>query len=609
MLILTLAATVRITRIFYVSPFVLAMKFSYTQASWWTSTFGAPSEPSTASPSILDILVNFVAYTHVTTSESDMEATPESWYYDGVTLWIHLGHELVWDGEVIQYGRGVGYSDTSVIYIGQVEYLPIVSSPPELQRSEDIRGYQRLTLLSGDVQMTNRYGVLDSLADDFIVGNNALLAYVPNESVVDGFVDASEAVPQALYYVEDVIHGQEQVVLSLQDTRKLQKFVPTRVLDATTYPFLNDSDVGKPVQLVYGACRSVKCTPVTSTQTGTTDATYRCAELLTSITQVRVKIGDTWTVKVPSSTDLANGTFTLATSRASAGQAPYECVADVVGIAVTYAPDIIVDLYSRFLSQAFTAQFYDTATWDTNKVLLPTCGLVIERPTDILDIIPMIQNGVYPGFRFDVNVQGLRTIIVDDRTKNIGWFVGALEIADAETLEVVEMSDYLSTAVTVAYDKEYNKGEFRRVTDASHASYVQENYQWQNTLEIESLLTTAPNAQAMATARALEYRDTTRTISLTLMGDRFFGVWIYDIMQVDTAMGRAEYYTGDFDGREFFGIIVGQVISIKPDFLALTMKVTLRILDREPELENITIILSEDEKWFTDESGILLVGA
>ncbi len=83
--------------------------------------------------------------------------------------------------------------------------------------------------------------------------------------------------------------------MALQDTRKLDKLVPTRFFDSTTYPYLDDSIDGKVVPLVFGLCRSVKCIPVNTGQPSTLSATYRCAELLNNITEIRVKIDDTWT--------------------------------------------------------------------------------------------------------------------------------------------------------------------------------------------------------------------------------------------------------------------------------------------------------------------------
>lgn len=592
MIILTLANTARITDLWYTDAFTVGMRFSYSTASYWNTVFTAPAESSSESPVIIDVLINFIQY-YTASSYAACISTMSSWYYDGTTLWIHLDHSIVDDGVIVQYGRGVGYSDSSVVYIGSTEYLPLVTDTPSIERSEDIKEYGRLKLLATDIKLTNMFGVLDSLQDENIIGNSALLSYIDNDKIVDGFVDAGDSVPQAFYYVERVEHGQQSVSLALQDIRKLNKQIPTRTFDTTSYPYLNDSDDGAFVPLIYGRVRSAKCFPVTANQTGTTDATFRCAELLTQIHAVRVKIGDTWTAATVTSSDLPNGTFTISGGRSAAGKDPYQCQADVTGISVTNASDIIVDMYSRYLGQAFTDQFYDLNNWIANSLVLPTCGLIISEPKDILDIIPIIQNGIYPTFRFDITYDGLKTIRIDDKLRGIDWFVGNLEVINNDSLTVNESSEYLYGEVTVQYDKDYTDNNYRTKQISTYVDEIKENYQWSNTNTIPSILNDATLANAMAVAKSVEYRYPIRTIELKLFGDKYFNVEIYDIMQVDTALGRIEYYTGEFTGREYFGVIVGQVLRYAPDYDAKTVSVMLRILDRAP-LEQQTILFRMD---------------
>lgn len=592
MIILTIANTARITRLWHTDSFVLGMRFRYSTASYWTTVFTAPAESETVSPIILDVLINYIQY-YTADSYATCLSLESSWYFDGDTLWIHLDHSLVYDGIIIQYGKGIGYSDSSVVYIGQTQYLPLVSETPSIERSEDIKEYGRLKLLATDITLTNNFGVLDILQDENIIGNSALLAYIPNEKIVDGFVDAGDSIPQAFYYVEKIDHGQQSISLALQDIRKLNKQIPTRTFDTTTYPYLNDSNDGDTVPLIYGRVRSAKCFPVTADQTGTTSATFRCAELLTAIHAVRVKIGDTWTAATATSSDLPNGTFTISGGRSAAGQDPYACQADVTGIVVTYASDIIVDMYSRYLGQGFTDQFYNIDEWNTNKITLPTCGIIIDNPKDILDIIPMIQNGIYPSFRFDITYDGLKTIRLDDKSRGIDWYVGNLEIINNDSLVVSESSEYLFGEVTVQYDKDYTDNNYRVKTVNTYSDEQKQNYQWSNTNSVPTLLNDATLANNMTIAKSLEYRYPIKTIDLDLFGEKYFNVEIYDIMQVDTALGRSEYYTDEFTGREYFGVIVGQIVRYKPNYESKTVSVTLRILDRVP-FEQRTLLFRMD---------------
>jgi hypothetical protein len=187
----------------------------------------------------------------------------------------------------------------------------------------------------------------------------------------------------------------------------------------------------------------------------------------------------------------------------------------------------------------------------------------------------------------------LKTIRLDDKLRGIDWYVGNLDVINNDSLVVNESSEYLFGEVTVKYDKDYTDSNYRVKTIDTYVDEIKQNYQWSNTNVIETIMNDGTLANAMAVAKATEYRYTIRTIDLDLFGNKYFGVEIYDIMQVDTALGRAEYYSGDFVGREYFGVIVGQVLRYKPDYQKKAVSVTLRILDRVP-FEQRTLLFRMD---------------
>lgn len=606
MTLLTLARTQAIDSTSYTDPFVVGQAYTFQLASFWTATFGAPDESITNTYRILNIRINNEDYTPVIDYATCL-STEKSWYDNGEAFFIHLDHDIVLEGVVAQFGLGTGYSDDGVVYVDDIQYLPLVTSFPSISKAQDIQGYDKIRLLSGTVSMSNLDGRLDTLKDQSVIGNQAIVSYLSADDIVDGQASSVDVVEQAQYFVQNAEYGASDVSLELQDPRYLDKIVPTRTLKDTDYPYLDDSLDGQIVPLVYGACRSVVCYPVTTTQTGTTDATFRCAELLTSISEVRVKIEDTWTVRVPSSTDLANGTFTIPNARAAVDQAPYECQADVVGIPVTNAPDIIVDLYNRYLNQSFNSTFYNTTEWTANKAGIPAVGMVIDQRKSILNIIPDIQNGCWPSFQFDIEL-GKKTIRRDDRNRAIDWAVYSVEVQNIDTIRVIESSDYLFGSVTVKYDKNYTEGRYRSLTDSTYEQAVVEDYQWSNTTELETLLTNPTDAQSMLDDKALEFSTPISTLEAVLFGDRYFAVKIYDIMQIDTAMGRDECYSGEFTGREYYGILVGQVLSVAPDFKSRTTTVVLRILPRTATIESTRLLGTDDLLTYVQlESGSLVV--
>jgi hypothetical protein len=470
-----------------------------------------------------------------------------------------------------------------------------------------VQGYSKLRLISGSIGLSNRDGRLDYLKDTSIIGNEARLSFIDNTKVVNNFGLSADVLAQAAYFVEEAQYGSAETSMSLQDTRRLDKLVPTRFFDSTAYPNLKDSIDGKIVPLVFGACRSVKCYPVDTNLGGTLAVTYRCSELLTSISEVRVKIGETWTVIATSSTDLANGTFTVANARASTGKAPYDCQADVVGIPVTNAPDIIEYLYLTYENQAFNSTFYDTTEWSANKVGVPTCGFVIDKQRSIIDIIPDIQNGVYPSFRFDTVIgESKKTIRLDDKARTIDWYASSLDVLNIDDIKPVDISGYLFGEVTVEYDQDFSEDEYRKINVMTYKQDVIERYQWSNSTTLQTLLTNSTDAQDMADAKALEFSNPIRTVELVLLGSDFFSAKIYDILQVDTAFGRNEYYTGTFTGREFLGVIIGQIIEVTPNYTDLTTTIVMKILDRTAVIESNLFLASELGDILTTEDSYSL---
>jgi hypothetical protein len=587
MLIFTFAKTTILdTSTFnYTDYFIITKYFKYDTPAWWYTTFGAPHDISVDAPSIItDIFIDGVKLFQAETYAQLID-NQGTWFYDSGTgqLSIHFDHGVTPESITIQYGKGFGFSDNGLVYIGQTLYLPFLKNVPSISRQEDIVGYNKPSYINSSITVSNEGGILDALKEEALVGNTAFLSYVDDDEIIDDHVDASKAQRLATWFIESVTWGMDEVEFSVQDTRKIDLKVPTRTFQVADYPTLSTDDAGKYVPLIYGRVRRAPCTPTNSGTTGSTDATFRVSELYTTLHTVYVKVGDTWVTRTPSSQSAATGTFTIPNARATTNDAPYECVADVTGIAVTYASDIIKDLYARFAEIPYNDLYYNLGAWAAAEILLPTCGIVISDATDIMQIINQVQNGVYPGFRFSVDVNGKRTIIADDRSKPVDRFVDSIRIFNRDMLKIDEISDYLFKSVTVAYNKEYNGGKFQRVTNDDYATDVILDFQWKNTEEIESLLNDDILASGMAAAKALEYSQPQRIAEPVFAGKEFFGIEIYDIIAFNTALDDdAEIWSGTPARRPFFGVLIAQVLSVDPNYDDKTTAMRLRVLaDRE----------------------------
>lgn len=603
MLIFTFAKTTTLeTSSFnYTDSFIITKYFKYNSPDWWSVTFGAPDDISLTAPSIItDIFIEGIKLVQADTY-AQLPDNPGTWFYDAGTgqLSIHIPHDSTPESITIQYGNGFGFSDNGLVYVGSTLYLPFLKNVPSISKQEDIVGYDKPSYINSSITVANEDGILDDLKDEALVGNTAFLSYVDDNFIVDDHVEASSVIRLATWFIESMTWGMNEVSFSVQDTRKIDLKVPTRTFQVADYPALDTNDAGKYVPLIYGRVRSAPATPTNPGTTGSTNATYRVAELFTTIHEVRVKIGDTWVTRTPSSTDAPNGTFTIPNARATTSDAPYECVVDVTGIAVTYASDIIVDLYNRYAGIPFNDLYYNLGAWNTAKLSLPTCGIIVDTATDIMQVINRVQNGVYPGFRFSVDVSGKRIIIIDDRARDVDRFVDSIRIFNRDQLEVDEISDYLFKSVTIAYNQEYSGGKFQRVTNDDYADSVVEDFQWKNTEEIQVLLNDSTLATNMAAAKALEYSQPQRIAAPEFAGSEFFTTEIYDIIAFNTALDDdADIWTGIVPKRPFFGVLVAQVLAVDPNYQDKTTRMRLRILSEREYSQDIDLLKADGDFIF-----------
>jgi len=617
MTLLTIARTVEAEHPAYVDSFVRAYRFSWTIASWWT-TIGGTGDNSTEDPTILDVFVNSISYL-----EADDVATciglEGSWYYDQPTtqLYVHFAHTIVPEAATVEYGSGQGYSDNDVLYVGQTEYRPLLEDVPQIEKSQDIRQYDRLAFLNANVTLTNHGGILDSVLDETIIGNTAILAYLPDDKVVDQRASSADAVTIGTFFVETIAATPQGFSIGLQDRRKISVKVPTDTFDKTTYPDLGDNDSGAIIPLVYGQHRGLPGVKVDAKALGTTDATYRIAIELTALTTVEVRVNDTWEARTPSSTTLSTGTFTIPNAREAAGKEPYDVRVSCTGISVTYTPDIIVDLYQRFLSDGFIQQYYDINTWNSEKVKISTAALYLDEKLDLFDVIARIQNGIFPSFRFDITPTGKKIIKADDRDKASTAIVESWENFSIDSTDVKDDVTYLFSGVTVAYNQEQISNKFERVTNSDYESDVNSDYQVRNTTEIKALVPTSGLATSMAAALAEDFRRPTRTVTFEAAGEKFFGIDIYDVILVNTCpCDDVDLYTIDLSGQRLFaGVLYIQVLGVAPGLQSKMVTITGRVLLDRPFTPITTNILAgqpglflgaEDGTFIESQAGELI---
>ncbi len=290
----------------------------YETADYWTSIFGAPKESSNEVMFITSFYRDGVSrYSPVSTLSSCI-LTEQSFYWDNTEqkLYFHIEHDQLILGPVWQYGKVQGFSKERAIYIGDIFYSPIIESIPSLDQSQDLEAFDAMAFMSGAITLKNHNRDLDWMLSKKPFGYECALAYI--EDTGADLYDRTSLSYLASYYVEDFSATLKQTTLNLQDRRKSQNImIPTEVFTKEDYPDIEDSNINKPIPLLYGEVRALTPVLLNGTKKSGT-VSYRVAHKLYSLGTVQVKRTvndeDKWITVVPDSIDLESGSFVLSSA-------------------------------------------------------------------------------------------------------------------------------------------------------------------------------------------------------------------------------------------------------------------------------------------------------
>lgn len=580
MLIATLGLPTSLDRVFSYDPYIWASSLVYdTTSTWWTTVYGAPAESQSTSIQISGLVVNSVSLAQVE-SVADVVAQQNSWYFDVATqkLYIHLDHSTEGTTAVILYGRVIGFSDTDVVDIGGVEYLPLIQSAPSLNQVQDPVKSNNLAFMNGALVLKNAGGVVDFLLDESIIGSDATMGYLPDSAIINDQASPSDVIPLATFFAEGYAAGISEFRISLQDKRRAQNAVfPATRFAVSDYANLDDDTIDRPIPVVYGYQRELRAYP-TNGKAASTTVRYRAGLLLTALTTVYLKIADKWTVSTPSNINLATGEFDVVGAKSSTTAAPYACKVEATGIAVTYASDVIKDLNNRYAGIPFNDSNYDTAEWNQEQTSLVTVGIVFSDTTTIFDAVPILQSGANVPFRYEINADGKRTIRIDRADRAALPGVDVPEILDSETLLVDVTSEFLAAQVRIGYQLSDESGRYLTVLDATQSSAVLAAYRSKAEVRFDTLLTTLAHATTRAFADAVKYAVPISTVELTFRGERYLSIRILDIITVAITNDAIDIETDVSLGRKFLGVQKCKVIGVAPDYQAVQNQVELQLL-------------------------------
>lgn len=540
------------------------------EADFYTSFLGLDTQITNETTYIKEVVQGTNTKYTLAASLALCVTTEKSFFWDddNQALYIHIDHDYYINHTDLSFISTIGFTNETIVYIGDSEYLPLMQKAPKIKNEVDILNYNKPNFLNGKLQLINNDSNLDYLINNNIYGYSVWTYYLPSEQET---YTRDDLQPIATYYIEDYDISTNTIDIRLQDPRKAQNInILQNTFTTTDYPDLEDKYKGAPVPLAYGAdIRIAKAIPVNGAGSG--NVTYRVAEEVGSFSGATadVKVNDVWTSKTIASSDTSTGTFLLssADARDETSGKPYDCrLKNFEGISITYVTDIIKDLNNRALNITFDDTFYDITGWSANEADTGTGNIVFSDNTKLFEAIQDIQNGAMVNFRYAINAEGKRSIKIDDWESSTNDYIHREDILNITDITVKTDHKSLAAEVIVKYLKDFNDNKYISIKDSSCLNTVRTNYRQAPLVEIETILNNDSDAQTKATNYLERYATIRGTVELTVIGTDFFTVTIYDLINIELTPGFVDIDQGDITGRAFYGVWKAQVLGVMPDF-------------------------------------------
>ena len=311
--------------------------------------------------------------------------------YSAHGLWIHR-----YDGNnplerPCAYGVTYGFRKNGKSSYNDVEYDERLLSVPDITREKSSYYTGKSVNAGGAFSLANTDGKFDRFAIDTSGMGNPCRALVGmqwyNYESFERFFTG---------YIRGFSPGLQVAKFNCkQKEDKLNIPIPKNRYTRSEYPYLDASNDGKVIPLVYGPVRDFPVTCVNDAEIGASAWTFKIADTtfhnLHSITAAYVYDGDVRMTRSIVSTNLAAGTFTLAIASYDVGQiVTVDCKGfkDSVGTLIENALDVIKDLIVCYGRAQDSALYFNPAHWD-NAVAL-NLGIGIDKETSVEEVIEEI---------------------------------------------------------------------------------------------------------------------------------------------------------------------------------------------------------------------------
>lgn len=420
---------------------------------------------------IIDNTTRTVVNLFPTSSLTNLRTQSNGFFYDedSTNLFLNLGTTReISQKYFIDVGQKEGFTDKvdgirlEGAYYNDLYYQPLLTSAPSIKFNKETLYYGVFKENSTNIILDNREGFFDNYGRN-IFNNSAIIKignegddYDDYETIFNGIVSSySTSETQFNVKLKSKIFG---------FTRKL----PINKFTKSSYAFLSDNDVDKPVPIAYGSVIGIEPFIINRENTSATDYFYYLAENVTSVQEVRIE----GVVYVGYSEFLSQGYISIPEADARDVDDNFlEVQVDFTG-GTANGLEAMRDIITKYIGATYNEDNYDTNQWSQQELLAEDITYFINEKTEIKKIFEKISFSQF-GF-FDVTKDGrftfrsfqeatrLKTAILFDDWKN-----------DPARRE--EFNEFLTRA-TFKYDKNITTGNYLTIENNVNEDVLLQKY-------------------------------------------------------------------------------------------------------------------------------------
>ena len=407
----------------------------------------------------------------------------------------------------ISLGVAIGfrYGGGNSAYFNNLFYDDRAISIPSISKAKNDLYFGRSIFDGGTIELVSNEEFDGILEDEEYEGNNirCFLGF-------EGYNFPEDFKKIISGYIEEIVRGADKVSFLEKDQRKrLSLSLPNRLLNITTWPYLDENNYNAPIPFIYGSCKNIPVICLNEKESPT-PVNYKfliCDSLFHEITTANVipVVSDVAKTsrsvqydttnniayfEIPSSASEYNpGDDIYITGPASAKIQGYK---DINDINIEYALDIIKDLLLNYNNKQFTDSFFNIAHWDDSSDL--KIGIFINESKEMNAIID------------EIIASSRITFIMEDD----GRYAGRIFNKDSAILQylykedILEPFNLISTTskiisnTKIGYNKDWKNNKYSYFSDSSNLVTSLNNYQISNTKKIDTLLINAADAETLS---------------------------------------------------------------------------------------------------------------